>query len=335
MARGNPDPDLSQFRPPGFSLPAYREMTREWGAREWYEALWKRHKALEALDDYATADRGLDGSYLRGSRERTLDDLAYFLPSLFPVPPGGLIQRSYYPNPYLFDAGVLVRDLSVARSLHLYQNMTNSKPFVKTHEFCIDPEDYFGFPGLAEQLSVIHPSEWETPVERFFGTSRTGFDEDHDTSVLEVSLLAPNKEIVAAFERWLATTRQTRGIPEPEQEVTDKLVFTSTNYGSWQRNGVLPFLDLYLWNRWHNPPPCPGLWSDRGDRFFYEGKTWTLANQTWMSLLETDRDKAFRRDTVNAGLKLLEPEAMRLLAALARKERLTQPEPNGPGQKSA
>lgn len=331
-------PDLDRFRPPGFDLKAYSRKTHDWSAQQWYEALWRRAEAFEALNAFARTDRSLD-DWGWGSRNLTEAFIKALLPELF-GPPAENAPRPFYKRTTDIDfrlySGAVVKDLSIATSLHLYEMLQGVPDFVRTHDLNIDPDDVRGFFDASQVKGIIHPDLWDSPVRSLLENGCSNLAWSYEVP-LEVDLHAPDVELVAAFERWLAQARETYGIPQPEPEIIRKKlsgkeskdrkrkerppIFDKKNLDSWHSHNIIPFLDLYLWNLWHNPPPLPGLWSDRHDRFSFGGQAWTVVEQTWLGLVGWPSERTLRRDVVDPGLKLLERESLRLLAVFAEKER--------------
>lgn len=327
MPRKKVVPDLDQFRPPSFDLKRYNWELKPRTPAEWHQAMRKRLAVLGSIDGWSLPERGdsRDVAEKRCRRE---------LPEVFgdqetgDEPP---ISDDDEEHTHLLGfiraadhvRAIWVKDLTTFNALVLFQRLLENDQFVRT---ALDREEgnwnWFLHP---EEGGTITPEQAAAPVLRILDTC--GYLGGSFVPV-EVNLRAPDAEIKSAFARWLESARETYGVPQPRPEVLNKKtqapVITQAMLHDWHRDQILPFLDLYLWNRLYNPPPCEGLWrATTPGRFSYQGATWTFTTETWMKLIGWDDARTFRRDILGKALKLLDRQIIDLLGAFARRN----PEP--------
>ena len=324
MPRKTVFPDLDQFRPPGFDLERYNQELKPRTPEQWYQAMHRRWKTWWILENRSRKYR------FRPDAERRLDPI---LQRLFPHHEvvGELGQG---PDWIEENRTNYVKDMGTETALTLFNLMRSHPKIAQTIEQSRPGTavSWLGALGALtfEQLqatvvSLLNDIRQHNVAEPKNRESILDTSDDVSFSIpLEVNLHAPDMELIAAFTRWLESAREIHGVPEPRPEVLNKAiknpVITQAMLHDWQRDRILPFLDLYLWNLWQNPPPCEGLWkSTTPGRFFYKGATWTFTTETWMKLIEWDDARTFRRDIIGKSLRLLDRQVIDLLGAFARR----------------
>lgn len=323
MPRKTVVPDLDQFRPPGFRLKRYNTELKPRTPEEWHHAMRKRSRVLSSIDEWSYPERG-------GNRDRAEEFCRRELPEVFgeheqrrdaPISAYEKILedlRSHF-NTTEDNYSRFVTDLSTGNALVIVEAMLKNEEFVRTIEY----REAGNLDWLydSEKAGTVSVSKFAVPVLQILESS--GYLGSTLVPV-QVDLRGPDLEIIDGFKRWLASARNAYGMPQPRPEVLKKKhqnpVITQAMLDDWQRDQILPFLDLYLWNRLYNPPPREGLWkATNHGRFSHLGASWTLTAKTWLKLLEWDDDRTFRRDILGKAFHLLDGRIVNLLGAFARR----------------
>lgn len=338
--------DHDQFRPPGFDLKRYNGELKPRTPEDWYQAMNRRWEVLCVIEGPFYDDGDLpphEESNLYRNKE-----CQFYLPEVFGelgdppptlTPAGERSQADTIAGLNAQEEATIcyVRDLTTTSALALYGSMRSHRGIARTLEL-MRPGKGISFYDPWEEGALTF-AQWSGPLLSLFKTKNQDVVATHiktgkqgsitvgyisEAIPVEVNLHGPDAEIIAAFTRWLASARDTYNVPEPRPEVLNKSirkpVITQAMLHDWHRDRILPFLDLYLWNRLYNPPPCKGLWkATTPGRFSSQGATWTCTTETWMTLIGWDDARTFRRDILGKALKLLDRQIVDLLGAFARR----------------
>ena len=309
------DRALKKFLPPVFNLKAYDEEIRSWGYNDWWNALLRRRFAREEVELQEYADPGITSGH--GSPEFCEQQVRALLPHLFE-------KQKMNERPFtFFTFGSRVKDLTAERAVEIHQQVRKS-------------------PALLAVIERPESSNWEAledrPAHPIFQESRDPvYAQTWSLSFpVEVNLRAPDVELRRAFDAWLKNARKTYQIPEPRPQALHRdeadPVLPRGRFTDWRMKRVLAFLDLYIYNRLHNPPPEPKLWKSHKLGWMpYRGEKWTVDRRVWVQLLGLPLDMSeavFNKKVRQRALDLLEMDMLDLLEmhAHAEQEKKTGPE---------
>ena len=299
------DRALKKFLPPVFDLKAYDEETLHWTYKEWWNALLRRRLALEEVELQEYADPGITSGH--GSPEFCEQQVRALLPHLFEK------QKMNEAPVFWRTTGPLIKSMEIPRAV-LFLEQAKENP---TLSAALDHRERSGFVSSEYRSIPVHPILQETQDPGYNWVSTHQF-------LVEVNLHAPDVELRHAFDAWLKSVRETFQIFEPSPKALGdkkKPTISEKRMEGWWKTRVLAFLDLYIYNRLHNPPPNPPLWEkDDGGWMSYRGEKWQVNYLDWIKLLDLDpmTPDSFRHSVRQRALNLLEPEMLELLEVHAK-----------------
>lgn len=214
-------PDISKT-PQEFSLSKY-DACNQWGAMEWYKALFKR-AMMRSLHKHNGSD---DRQYHKSEAmsfilNPLMQDDSLHRPALSPIRDQTVEE--------FFRGNNLVCDEAAYRSWYERQ-----KSAAELH--CLPDEDPFLDANINTFAEVCFQPAWEMhrqllpplPLqsnERFF---------------ISVDLSAPDIFLVECFQSWIKETRAKAIVS------SRKHIFEEKNFNKWHTRRLLPYLDLNFW----------------------------------------------------------------------------------------